>query len=121
MNGTRHVRRARATEAVAKGITGAVALGVVGLALFIVGYIVYHGVGAIDWTFLTDVPRNRGREGGIFPVIVGTLYVISATAALTLPIGVLAGVYLSEYAPKNFGTRAIRLAITNMAGVPSIV
>jgi len=121
MNGIRFVRKARVSEAIAKVLTGAVAFGVVGLALFIVGYIVYHGVGAIDWTFLTDVPRNRGREGGIFPVIVGTVYVVTATAAFTLPIGVLAGVYLSEYAPRSFGTRAIRLAITNMAGVPSIV
>ena len=54
-------------------------------------------------------------------MIVGTLYVTGATAGLTLPIGILAGIYLAEYAPKNFTTRAIRLAITNMAGVPSIV
>jgi phosphate transport system permease protein len=114
-------RQARTAEAVAKVITGVAALSVVAVAVFVLGYIVYHGVGALDWTFLTDVPRDRGREGGILPVIVGTLYVTLATAGLTLPIGVLAGIYLAEYAPKNFTTRAIRLAITNMAGVPSIV
>ncbi|MBN2848240.1 MAG: phosphate ABC transporter permease PstA [Coriobacteriia bacterium] len=121
MSRTAHTRRARSAEAAAKVVTGLVALSVVALAVFVLGYIVYNGVGAIDWTFLSDVPRDRGREGGILPVIVGTFYVTLATAALTLPIGVLAGVYLSEYAPRNFSTRAIRLAITNMAGVPSIV
>ncbi|MBF4509632.1 MAG: phosphate ABC transporter permease PstA [Aeromicrobium sp.] len=114
-------RQARTAEAVARVLTGTVALSVVAVALFIFVYIVYNGIGALDWTFISEVPRDRGREGGILPVIVGTLYVTLTTAALTLPIGVLAGVYLAEYAPRNFTTRAIRLAITNMAGVPSIV
>jgi phosphate transport system permease protein len=97
------------------------ALAVIGTALFALGYIVYNGIGAINWEFLTEVPKNRGREGGIYPVIVGTFYLVVATAAITLPIGVLAGVYLSEYASRSVATRSIRLAITNMAGVPSIV
>jgi len=121
MSRTSRTRRARSAEAVARILTGGAALGVVAVALFVLGYIVYNGIGAIDFTFLTDVPRDRGREGGILPVIVGTIWVTTATAALTLPIGVLAGIYLSEYAPRNLATRAIRLAITNMAGVPSIV
>jgi len=121
MSRTRRTKQARIAELVAKALTGAAALSVVGVALFVLAYIVYHGVGAIDWTFLTDVPRNRGREGGILPVIVGTFYVTMATGGLTIPIGVLAGIYLAEYAPKNFTTRSIRLAIANMAGVPSIV
>ena len=114
-------RQARTAEAVARVVTGTIALSVVAVAVFIFVYIVYNGIGALDWTFFTDIPRDRGREGGILPVIVGTLYLVGATAGLTLPIGVLAGVYLAEYAPRNFTTRAIRLAITNMAGVPSIV
>ena len=115
------IAQARASEAVARVVLGAMAASVVALALFVLGYIVYHGIGAIDLTFLTEVPRSQGREGGIFPAIVGTVLVTLATAALTLPIGVLAGIYLAEYAPRNYATRAIRLAITNMAGVPSIV
>jgi phosphate transport system permease protein len=114
-------RRARIAERVARLITGAMALSVVAVALFILGYIVSKGIGAINLEFLTEIPRNRGREGGIYPVIVGTASVVTATAALTLPIGVLAGIYLSEYASRTLATRAIRLAITNMAGVPSIV
>lgn len=121
MSRMRRTRQARTVELAAKLLTGAAALSVVGVALFVLVYIVYHGIGAIDWTFLSDVPRNRGREGGILPVIVGTFYVTMATAGLTIPIGVLAGIYLAEYAPRNLATRSIRLAITNMAGVPSIV
>ncbi len=121
MSARGRIRQARAAEAVARTVLGLMVAGVVAVALFVLGYIVWHGIGAIDWTFLTDVPRDRGRAGGIFPIIVGTLYVTAATAALTLPVGVLAGVYLAEYAPRNLATRAIRLAITNMAGVPSIV
>ncbi len=121
MNGLTRVRRARRAEAMARAGTGLAAVSVVAIALFVLAYIVHQGIGAIDWTFLTDVPRDRGREGGILPVIVGTLWVVTTTAALTLPIGILAGIYLSEYAPRTITTRAIRLAITNMAGVPSIV
>jgi phosphate transport system permease protein len=114
-------RRARATEAIARTVLGLMALAVVAVALFMLGYIVKNGIAALNLDFLTQVPKNRGREGGILPVIVGTFYLVSGTAALTLPIGVLAGIYLSEYAPRNLASRAIRLAITNMAGVPSIV
>ncbi len=120
MSGVR-TKRARTAETIARIVTGAMAVTVIGVALFVLAYIVYNGIGAIDWRFLTDVPRDRGRTGGIYPVIIGTVYVVTATAAFTLPIGVLAGVYLSEYASRNLATRAIRLAITNMAGVPSIV
>jgi phosphate transport system permease protein len=121
MRARTRIRRARALDLAARLATGAAALSVVGVALFVLGYIVKNGIAAIDWSFLTDVPRDRGREGGILPVIVGTLWVVGATAALTLPVGVLAGIYLAEFAPRNLATRGIRLAITNMAGVPSIV
>jgi phosphate transport system permease protein len=121
MSRSSRTKQARTAEATAKVVTGAIALSVVAVAVFVFVYIVYNGIGALDWTFFSEVPRDRGREGGILPIIVGTLYLIGATAGLTLPIGVLAGVYLAEYAPRNFTTRAIRLAITNMAGVPSIV
>ncbi|HAL31195.1 MAG TPA: phosphate ABC transporter, permease protein PstA, partial [Coriobacteriia bacterium] len=115
MSGMSRTRRARRSEAVARAVTGLAAVSVVAVALFVLAYIVYHGIGAIDWTFLTDVPRDRGREGGILPVIVGTLWGVATTAGLTLPIGILAGVYLSEYAPRTFPPRAIRPAVTNLA------
>lgn len=121
MSRSARTRRARFAEGAARLITGALALSVVAVAVYVLVYIASRGIGAIDWGFLTGVPRDQGREGGIFPAIVGTLLVVGATAALTLPIGVMAGIYLAEFAPRNTTTRVIRLSITNMAGVPSIV
>ncbi len=115
------IRRARMAETVAKVMLGLMAATVVAIAVAVFAYIVSRGYRAISWDFLTTNPVKLGREGGIGPAIAGTLWLVGLTAAFTLPIGVLAGVYLSEYAPRNILTRAIRLAITNMAGVPSIV
>ena len=91
---------------------------------FVVGIIVYlvvKGAGAITWEFLTQKPSNGMREGGIFPVIIGTLCLILGTIIISLPIGIFAAIYLNEYARKNRLTRIIRMSIVNMAGVPSVV
>ncbi len=115
------VNRARFAEGAAKLVTGLAALTVVIVALAILGIIAYRGAGAVDWEFLSQAPRMGMREGGILPVIMGTVYVTLGTAFFALPIGIMSGVYLSEYAPGGTTTRVIRLAITNMAGIPSIV
>ncbi|MDA3937574.1 MAG: phosphate ABC transporter permease PstA [Actinomycetota bacterium] len=115
------VRRARLAEAVAKAVMGAATLVVIGIALFLLGYLTYRGAPSVSWEFLSQAPRKAMTEGGIFPVIMGTVYLVMGTAAFALPIGIMAGVYLSEFAPRNLMTRTIRLAIANMAGVPSIV
>ncbi|MDF1542709.1 MAG: phosphate ABC transporter permease PstA [Anaerosomatales bacterium] len=115
------IKRARTIQTVAVGITGAAAAFIIAAALFLLVYIVVRGAPAISWEFLTDVPRKQMKEGGILPAIVGTLALTLGTAAFALPIGVAAGIYLSEYAPRGRSTRLIRLAISNMAGVPSIV
>lgn len=113
--------RARRAQTVAKIISGGVTLGVIGIAISLLGIIFVRGVGAISWDFLTTAPRMGMRQGGIYPVIVGTLALTLGTAIFMLPIGIGAGIYLSEYAPKNRSTRLVRLSIANMAGVPSIV
>lgn len=115
------IRRARAVETAAKVVTGTAALFVVGLVLFILGYILVRGIGSISWEFLTESPRMFMTQGGIWPAIWGTILLVLWTAAFALPIGIMAGIYMSEYAPRGIVTRVIRLAITNMAGVPSIV
>jgi phosphate transport system permease protein len=94
---------------------------VVLLVLFIISQIIINGVGSISWEFLTQPPSQAGKAGGIFPAIVGTFYLMLGTIILSLPIGVLAAIYLAEYAPSNWLTRVINLAIINLAGVPSIV
>ena len=80
-----------------------------------------RGLPAINWAFLTQPPTNMMREGGILPAIVGTVYLVIGTTIFALPLGVLAAVYLSEYAKPGTFTRLIRLSIVNLAGVPSVV
>lgn len=87
----------------------------------IIGYILYTGIPAISWSFLTEMPSDGMRAGGIFPAIVGTLWLTLGTIIISVPFGVLTGVYLVEYAKDNFLTRVINLTIINLAGIPSII
>lgn len=87
----------------------------------IIAVIVQKGMPAISWQFLTDIPRQGMRAGGIFPAIIGTIYLVSGAIIFALPIGLLAAIYLGEYSRRNFLTRMIKLAIINLAGVPSVV
>lgn len=87
----------------------------------IVVIIIQKGLPAINWQFLTDIPRQGMRAGGIFPAIIGTLYLVTGAILFALPIGLLAAIYLSEYSKDNILNRIIRLAIVNLAGVPSVV
>lgn len=90
----------------------------VGLIVII---IIQKGLPAINWQFLSDIPRQGMRAGGIFPAIIGTLYLVTGAIIFALPIGLLAAIYLSEYAKDNLINRIIRLAIINLSGVPSVV
>lgn len=87
----------------------------------IVVIIVQKGLPAVNWQFLSDIPRQGMRAGGIFPAIIGTLYLVSGAILFALPIGLLAAIYLSEYSKENILNRLIKLAIVNLAGVPSVV
>ena len=89
--------------------------------LFVIGSIVVRGASAIDWEFLTAMPRDGMKAGGIYPAIVGTVLLTLGTAVAAIPIGVGAAIYLSEYAGDNWLTRSIRLAIVNLSGIPSVV
>jgi phosphate transport system permease protein len=101
-------------------LTGLAVVVVIPIVLVVV-YIVVQGISAINWEFLTDFPRNGMKEGGIFPAIVGTVVLTFATAIVSIPVSVGAAVYLAEYAGDSWLTRAIRLAIINLAGIPSVV
>lgn len=89
--------------------------------IWIVFIIFQKGLSGISWEFLTAIPRNGMREGGIFPAIVGTVYLVFGTLLFALPLGVLCAIYLTEYAKDNLLTRLVKLAIVNLAGVPSVV
>ncbi len=89
--------------------------------LGIFAYIIFKGVPAITWTFLSEAPRAGMREGGIFPVIVGSILLTVGTIVASVPFGILTGVYLVEYSKDNWLRRVINLTIVNLAGIPSIV
>ncbi|MFH1763464.1 MAG: phosphate ABC transporter permease PstA [Gemmatimonadota bacterium] len=89
--------------------------------LLILGVLVVKGHGAVSWEFLTSSPTNGMTAGGILPALVGTVWLVSVALVASVPLGVAAAIYLSEYAPDNWFTRIINLAIINLAGVPSIV
>ncbi|PKO06717.1 MAG: phosphate ABC transporter, permease protein PstA [Chloroflexi bacterium HGW-Chloroflexi-3] len=87
----------------------------------VVIYIIYLGAPAISWEFVSAMPSEGMRAGGIWPAIVGTFYLTIGTALFSVPLGIAAAIYLSEYAPMNKVTQSIRLAIINLAGIPSVV
>ncbi len=89
--------------------------------VLVVIYILVQGLPAISLEFITGFPRDGMRAGGILPAIVGTFYLTLGTAAFSVPLGIGAALYLSEYATENRWTRLIRLAIINLSGIPSVV
>jgi phosphate transport system permease protein len=114
-------RRRRWTQALGfAGLSAAALLTVTPIALIIV-QILREGLATITPSFFTTFPTNGMRAGGILPAIVGTLWLTLGTAVAAVPVGIGAAVYLSEYAPDTRWTRAIRVAIINLAGIPSVV
>lgn len=121
MEQSHHIRAAHRTEWIGTNflrlITLITAVPVIGVIL----YILVRGMPAISLEFLTQMPREGMRAGGIFPAIIGTLYLTLGTAVFSVPLGVAAGIYIAEYAPDNWVTRLIRITIINLAGIPSVV
>ena len=112
-----------------KNIEQKLAFSILGLAMLlviiptvlIIGFIIYKGIGAISIEFITAMPKRGMTQGGIFPAIVGTLYLVLGTLAVALPLGIGSAIYLTEYAKKGKILKIVRLAILNLAGVPSVV
>jgi phosphate transport system permease protein len=109
------------SEKIAFAVLTVLAVAVVVPIVAVVGYIVVQGIGAINWEFLTAFPRNGMKEGGILPAIIGTVLLTFGTAIVSIPLAVGAAIYLAEYARDTWLTRSIRLAIINLAGIPSVV
>jgi len=108
-------------DRLATGVITAVAVLVVIPIVLVIGFMFAKGLRAISWEFLTAPPRNGMTEGGIMPAILGTLILTFGTAIVCMPLGIGAAIYLAEYAGDTRLTRAVRLAIINLAGIPSIV
>jgi phosphate transport system permease protein len=111
----------RQLERIGTAAAGIITAFVVLPILLVVAFVFINGFRAINWEFLTALPRDGMTAGGIWPAILGTLILTLGTAIAALPLGIGAAIYLAEYAPDNLLTRTIRSAIINLAGIPSIV
>lgn len=113
--------RKRVAQGAAFGLFTLLSLFVVLILLFILGFIFVQGIGVISWDFLTQAPSAGMTEGGIFPAIVGTLYLVIGSSLLSFPIGIMSGIYMHEYAKDGRIVRFIRIMTNNLSGVPSVV
>ncbi len=111
----------KTSEKIAFSLLTLATLIVAGFVLIILGYIILNGYGAINLEFITQMPNRMMTEGGIYPAIVGTIYLIIGSMSVALPIGVMAAIYLNEYAGESRTTWLIEMAINNLAGTPSVV
>lgn len=111
----------KTSEKIAFSLLILATLTVVGFVLIILGYIISNGYGAIDIEFLTQAPNRMMTQGGIYPAIVGTIALIIGSMSVALPIGIMAAIYMNEYAGETRTTWLIEMAINNLAGTPSVV
>jgi phosphate transport system permease protein len=112
--------RQKVDQLVKVAISAVAFLVVVPIVLVII-YMIYNGLGALSWEFLTTAPRKGMTEGGILPALLGTIFLTMGTALASFPLAIATAIYLAEYASDNMLTRWVRLAIVNLAGIPSIV
>lgn len=118
---TARVRRKQLAERAAQWFFGFMAAALIVPLVAIIAYLVVKAWPSLSWEFLVTNPRGGGVRGGIWSALVGTVYLVVFSLCVSAPIGVLAAVYLNEYARDNWFTRTVNLAVVNLAGVPSIV
>jgi phosphate transport system permease protein len=111
----------RITEKAAFMLLRVLGITVVGILLWILGFIVYHGIGVLSWDFLTQAPSEGMTGGGIFPAIVGTLCLVAGSIVFAFPFGVMSGIYINEYAGNGRIVRFVRVMTNNLGSIPSIV
>ncbi len=111
----------RTSQKIAKTALWVAGFCTVAVLIIVIGYVFLAGLSHINWEFLTAKPRKMGAEGGIFPIIVSTMYFTLLTLAIAAPIGIGAAVYLTEYTREGRITRIIRFGTEALAGIPSIV
>jgi len=114
-------KRSDITEKIMFAVIRGASLFVILFLFIMIGYIIKSGYTAISWEFITEFPRNSMTEGGIFPAIMGTLYLMIGSSLISIPIGIMTAIYLTEYAKNPKIIKIVRLGINNLAGVPSVV
>ena len=118
---TSGIRRKKLSEQAAFWLFRLMSIAVVGVLFWILGFIIVKGIGVISWEFLTGMPRDGMTAGGILPAIVGTLCLTLGRIVIAFPLGILSGIYISEYTRDNWLVKLIRIMTNNLSGVPSIV
>jgi len=114
-------KRARTGEKIAKALIWTAAISVLAVLAAIIVYLLYKGLPMINWSFLTEIPRNMGRDGGISSTIIGTVMVTGVAVVIAVPLGIGTAFYLAEYTRGGIVTRIIRFSAESLAGIPSIV
>lgn len=114
-------RKKRWSQTAAFTIFRMMSYAVVAVLFLILGFIITKGIGVISWDFLTMAPEDGMTKGGIFPAIVGTLYLVAGSSLFSFPIGIMSGIYMNEYASGNKIATFIRIMTNNLSGVPSVV
>lgn len=118
---TDFVRQRERRERWVARVLGAMTVSMIMPLVAIIGYLFVKAAPSLSIAFLLEPPRDMQTAGGIWPALIGTMYLVVTSLAVAAPVGVLAAVYLNEYAPQNWFTRIVHLAVINLAGVPSIV
>ncbi len=114
-------KRKRRSQKIAFGIFSLFSFSIVAILFSILGFIMYKGIGVINWDFITTEPTEGMTSGGIWPAIVGTFYLMLGSALFAFPVGVMSGIYMNEYARNGKVVKFIRIMTNNLSGIPSIV
>jgi phosphate transport system permease protein len=114
-------KRKKLNQGIAFFIFSSLSYFIVALLFIILSFIVYKGISAISWNFITQMPEEGMTKGGIYPAIIGTLYLVAGSMLFAFPIGVLAAIYMNEYVKNGIVKRIIKQMTNNLAGIPSIV
>lgn len=113
--------RKQLNQKIAFAVLGTLGYAVVAILFVILFFIISKGISVISWDFLTKMPEEGMTKGGIFPAIIGTLYLVSGSILFAFPVGVMAGIYMNEYVKDGWLKKFIRLMTNNLSGIPSIV
>lgn len=115
------MRRQQKSQLVAFWLFRLMSLTVVGILVWILGFLVIKGIGVLSWEFISTGPTDGMTGGGIFPAIVGTMCLVVGSMVFAFPIGVMSGIYINEYAANNWVVKFIRIMTNNLSSIPSIV
>ncbi|HMZ94065.1 MAG TPA: phosphate ABC transporter permease PstA [Chitinophagales bacterium] len=115
------IRSKNIQQKIAFHIFRLLSFGILGILVWILGFIIYNGIQVISWEFITSYPKEGMTEGGIFPAIIGTIYLVIGSMIFAVPLGIMSAIYISEYASNQKWVRFIRIMTNNLASIPSIV